>query len=104
MGDTMRWIESYLPIKVALSFKILIPFLILMSLVVTSCGSAPNSFLSTSDTHVTFIQWTNNNGQLSGQLEEVYLSPNNSLQVQQTHAAFTGTLLIRKSVSILAVS
>ena len=91
----MSWIESYLPIKVALSFKMLIPFLVLMSLLFTSCGlpgTAPNSFLSTSNTSIAFIQWTNNNGQLSGQLEEVSLSSNNSLQTQQTHAAFTGTL------------
>ena len=90
----MHWIESYLP-HMGAFFKILIPFLILMSLLFTSCGlpgSAPNSFLSTSNTYVAFIQWTNKNGQLSGQLEEVSLSSNSSLQTQQTHAAFTGTL------------
>lgn len=88
----MCWIELYLPTKVALSFRKSLPFLVLVSLLFTSCGSAPNSFLSTSNNHVAFIQWTDNNGQLSGQLEEVYLSSNNALQVQQTHAAFTGTL------------
>ena len=91
----MPWIESHLPHIITLSFKIFIPLLVLMSPLFASCGlagSAPNSFLSTSNTYVAFIQWTNNNGQLSGQLEEVNLSSNNSLQVQQTHAAFTGTL------------
>src|SRR6266851_1312201 len=73
------------------SLKMLAPF-ITMILALSSCsspGTTPNSFLSTSSTAITFIQWTDNNGQLSGQLQTIYVSSVNSLQTQQENDAFT---------------
>lgn len=73
---------------------ILIPVFTL-TIFLTSCGlpgSAPDGYLSTTSADILFIQWTNNNGQLSGQLQGVYVSANNPLQVQKIHASFTGTL------------
>jgi len=69
--------------------------LLAFTTLLTACGSqgsAPGGYLSTSNTHVLFIQWTNNNGQLSGQLQEVYISSSNPMQVQQENEAITGTL------------
>ena len=62
---------------------LLAPLLILVVLL-TACGSqgaAPGSYLSTSSTDVLFLQWVNNNGQLSGQLQEVYITSDNPLHV-----------------------
>jgi len=76
----------------------------------TACGSqapAPNSYLSTSSTQIFFLQWTDNNGQLSGQLQEVYISSTNPLQVQKVNESITGILSgsqISLSISMFGIT
>lgn len=54
-------------------------------------SNAPRGYMDSESSYVLFIQWTEKSGQMSGQLQDVYISSNNSLQTQHTNEAFTGT-------------
>ena len=91
-------------------FMTLLAPLFILAALLTACGSqeaAPGSYLSTSSTNVLFLQWVNNNGQLSGQLQEVYTTSDNPLHVQQNNEAFTGVLngsQLSLSISLFGVT
>ena len=57
----------------------------------TVSSDAPKGYLDSNASSVVFLQWTEKNGQLSGQLEEVYTDPQNALQTKNENEAFTGT-------------
>ncbi len=57
----------------------------------TSKNNTSPGYLYTSPTNVLFVQWTNTNGKLSGNLQETYTSSTNSTQIQQLNEQFTGT-------------
>ncbi len=51
-----------------------------------------NSYLAQTGNQIFFLQWSNNNGQLTGQLQEAYAVQGNSTQIRQNSQSFTGTL------------
>lgn len=57
----------------------------------TVSSDAPKGYMDSEPSSVLFVQWTEKNGQMSGQLQDVYVSSNNSLQTQHDNEAFTGT-------------
>ncbi len=64
--------------------------IVFISCQIAACSSAPDSFLYTTSTKVIYLAWTNANGSLSGQLQEV--STNSPTTYTSSQASFHGTL------------
>lgn len=99
----MRYNLPLSPLQLNLLRKLCVPCIALVFLL-TACtpllSSTPSTtskndtspgYLYTSPTNVLFVQWTNTNGKLSGNLQETYTSSTNSTQIQQLNEQFTGT-------------
>jgi len=57
----------------------------------TTSSDAPGGYLDSEPSYVLFVQWTEKGGQMSGQLQEVYVNQNSPFTVQTNNEAFTGT-------------
>ncbi len=99
----MRYNLPLFPLKRNLLKKFCVPC-IALAFLLTACApllstasstasknDSSSGYLYISPTNVLFVQWTNTNGKLSGNLQETYTSSTNSTQIQQLNEQFTGT-------------
>lgn len=79
---------------------------VLLTIIITACdgvslqqastkptvdSNAPRGYMDAEQSSILFLQWTEKSGQMSGQLQDVYISSSNALQTQHDNEAFTGT-------------